>query len=229
MYQPGFRGMFPSNNNFREEGIDGDSNILRVFGVGTVNAKPDKAEIGIGVITENKQLELAQRENARITQQVIDSMEDMGILKRDIQTQNYSIRTNYDYIEGKQVFRGYEVINSLKIVVRNINDVGKIIDTAVRNGANSVDNINFIVSNKSEYYNEALKLAIEDAQNKALAIGNKLKVQINITPIKIIEQGTSGAVPLSAIAFKATNESTPIEAGENKITATIEATFIYNE
>ena len=37
--------------------------------------KPDAAEVIIGVITENAQLEVAQEENARITQQVINSID----------------------------------------------------------------------------------------------------------------------------------------------------------
>lgn len=229
MYQQGYSEVFPSNYNLRGEESVKNPNRLKVFGDGIVNAKPDKAEIEIGVITENKQLELAQKENAKITQQVIDSIKNMGVLEKDIQTKNYNIRTKYDYIDGKQEFRGYEITNYLKVVVQNINDVGKIIDTSVKNGANTVDNINFIVSDRSKYYNEALKLAIEDAQNKALVIGNKLKVKVNIVPIQITEKGIGRENSLTAITFKATDGSTPIEAGENKITAAIEAIFIYSE
>lgn len=229
VYQPGFRELFPNNNIFSEEEIARTTNTLKVFGTGIVNAKPDKAEVTIGVITENKQLNLAQKENAKIAQQVIDSIKNMGILENDIQTKDYNIRTKYDYIDGKQVFSGYEVSNYLKVVVRNIKDVGNIIDTAVNNGANIVDNISFIVSDKSKYYNEALRLAIEDAQNKALVIGNKLNVRINIVPIKIIEQGIGREENLSAITFKSTAGSTPIESGENKVIASIEAIFRYSE
>lgn len=230
MYQQGYnQGFSNNNNNLRGEEIVKNPNRLKVFGGGVVNAKPDKAEIAIGVITENKQLELAQKENAEITQHVIDSMKNMGILAKDIQTRNYNIITKYDYIDGKQVFRGHEVTNYLKVVVRNINDIGEIIDTSVRNGANAVDNISFIVSDRSNYYNEALRLAIEDAQNKALVIGNKLKVKVNIVPIQIIELGEDRGNYLTAITFKETDGGTNIQAGENKITAAIEVIFIYSE
>ncbi len=232
MYQQGYSEVFPNNYNcynHREEETLRNANRLKVFGVGVVNVKPDIAEIAIGVITENKQLELAQKENAEITQQVIDSIKSMGVLAKDIQTQNYNIRTKYDFIDGKQVFTGYEVANYLQVVVRNINDVGEIIDTAVRNGTNVVNNISFMVSDRSKYYNEALKLAIEEAQDKALIIANKLKVKVNIVPIQIVEQGGGRGDSLTPITFKAADASTPIEAGQNKITASIEAIFIYIE
>ena len=204
-------------------------NKLKVFGKGTVNVKPDAAEVVIGVITENVQLEAAQEENTKITQQVINSIIEIGVLPKHIQTQSYNIRADYDYINGKQVFRGYEVSNNLKVNITDINSVGEIIDTVVRNGANSVSGINFIVSDEMRYYYEALSLAIEDAQNKANVMANRLKVNLNITPVQIIEQERGVIAPLTAMTFKSAGGATPIEAGENKITANIEAIFIYAE
>lgn len=201
-------------------------NRLKVFGQGIVNVKPDMTEVVIGVITENAQLELAQKENARITQQVLYNIKSMGVASKDIQTQNYSINTKYDYIDGKQIFRGYTVTNNLRVLIRDINTVGEVIDAAVKGGANAVNNISFIVSDTSRYYNEALRLAINDAQNKAMAMASKLKVNINMVPIQIVEQRGSTITPLTT-SFKATAAATPIEAGENKIVANIEAIFIY--
>ena len=204
-------------------------NKFKVFGKGTVSVKPDSAEVTIGVITENAQLELAQEENARVTQNVINSLMKMGILPKYIQTQNYNIRPNYDYIDGRQVFRGYEVSNYLKVLISNINFAGEIIDTAVRNGANTVSGISFIVTDQPNLYYEALNLAVKDAQNKASVMANKLKVKLNIIPIEITEQAKGTITPLTVMTFKSVNGATPIEAGENRITADIEAVFIYGE
>ena len=204
-------------------------NKLKVFGKGTVSVKPDAAEVVLGVITENVQLEVAQEENAKITAQVINSIIEIGVLPKYIQTQNYNIRPNYDYINGKQIFRGYEVSNNLKVSIRNINSAGEIIDTAVKNGANTVSGITFIVSDQTRYYYEALRLATTDAQNKASVMANKLKVKLNIIPIQINEQDKGNVTPLGVMTFKQVSSATPIEAGENVITADIEAVFIYTE
>lgn len=205
------------------------SNRFKVLGKGTVSVKPDIAEVVIGVITENVQLEVAQQENANITQQVINSIIEVGVLPEHIQTQSYNIRANYDYIEGKQVFRGYEVSNNLKIIITNINSAGETIDTAVKNGANSVSGINFIVSDETRYYYEALSIATTDAQNKARVLANKLRVNLNTTPIQINEQEMETIAPLTTMTFKAASGTTPIEAGENKVTANIEAVFTYTD
>jgi len=205
------------------------SNKLKVLGKGIINVKPDVAEVVLGVITENIQLEVAQEENAKIMEQVINSIEEIGVLPKYIQTQNYNIRPNYDYINGKQIFRGYEVNNNLKVLISDINTVGEIIDTAVKNGANTVSGINFIVSDQTKYYYEALRLATTDAQNKATVMANKLKVKLNIIPIEINEQDKGTITPLGVMTFKSASGATPIEAGENTITADIEAVFLYTE
>lgn len=204
-------------------------NKLKVFGKGVVSIKPDAAEVIIGIKTENNQLEIAQEENANVTQQVINGIIGLGVLPKYIQTQNYNIRSNYDFINGKQVFRGYEVNNNLKILIRNIELAGEIIDQAVKNGANNVQGINFIVSDQTTYYYEALRLAVTDAQNKARVMADKLRVNLNITPIEINEQERGSITPLGAVTFKEASVSTPIEAGENKISAEIEAIFKYSE
>lgn len=229
MYQQGFSDMFIHNHYNRGDlGIIRTDNKLKVFGKGSINVKPDVAEVTIGVITENQQLDVAQEENSRITKQVIDSIKGMEVLAEDIQTENYNINANYDYIDGKQVFRGYLVSNYLKVSIKNIDEVGAVIDTAIKNGANNVRGITFIVSDSARYYYEALRLAIDDAQNKAMSIANSLKVKLNLVPIQIYEQSNRTMAPLS-MNLKAAVLSTPIEPGENKITADIEAIFIYTE
>jgi uncharacterized protein YggE len=208
---------------------DKDGNKLKVFGKGILSVKPDVAEVVFGVMTENIQLEVAQQENAKITQQVINSIEEIGVLPKNIQTQNYNIRPNYDYINGKQIFRGYEVSNNLKVLITNINSAGEVIDTAVKNGANTVSGINFIVSDQTKYYYEALRLATTDAQNKANVMANKLNARLNIIPIQINELDKGTITPLGVMTLKQASGSTPIEAGENTITAEIEAIFIYTD
>jgi len=224
-----FRLIDSDNYGLDDYARNKSDNRFKVFGKGAVTIKPDAAELVIGVITENSQLEIAQEENANKTQQVINSVLRMGLLAKYIQTENYNIRSNYDYIDGKQVFRDYEVSNNLKILIRNIDLAGEIIDTAVKNGANNVSGINFIVSDQSTYYYEALRLAVTDAQNKANVMADKLKVKLDIIPIQINEQERGIIAPLGAMTFKNINVTTPIEVGENKIIADIEAVFKYSE
>jgi uncharacterized protein YggE len=231
MYQSEFS--CPRSNNydfFNGEYIGNkiENNKMKVFGEGGVSAKPDIAKLVIGVTNEGKELEVVQQKNAKNTQQVINNIKSKGIPAKDIQTQSYTIDPQYDYIEGKQVFRGYRVSNILNVTIRDLEKVGAVIDGAVKAGANVVNNISFVISDSSQYYEQALKMALADAQSKAFAMSDKLKVRINPIPILITEQSRNQVQPQGPMSLKvATQVSTPIEAGENEIIAIVEAVFIY--
>lgn len=200
---------------------------LRVEGRGSVTAQPDRAEVYLGVTTENTSLTTAQAENAAAITAVINALTRLGIPAQDIATQSYTISPQYDYVDNKQVFRNYRVQHTLKVTIRDTNRVGQIIDAAVASGANFVNDINFTISDPSLYYQQALTLAIDDAVAKALAIGTRLKINVAPIPIRIIET-TYGPAPIQPLALKAAAPSTPIQVGQLEITAQVEVTFTYS-
>lgn len=198
---------------------------LKVNGKGSIMAEPDKATVVLGVTTENIQLETAQKENAEKVSAVINTLIKLGVPNEAIQTQAYQILPQYDYVEGKQVFRDYRVIHNLKVDINNITMVGRITDAAVEAGANSVSGIDFTVSDPAKYYEEALNAAVSDAFAKAASIGMKLNVNMSPIPVQIIEEAPPSAAPYALM--QATGPTTPIQPGRIEITALIEAIFFY--
>lgn len=200
---------------------------LKVEGRGTIRVQPDTAVIIIGVSTEDVQLRTAQEENTRITTAVLNTLRNLGVPSRDITTQAYVIEPQYDFIDGRQVFRGYRVLHSLRITIRDINRIGEIIDSAVASGANIVNNISFTVSDPSLYYRQALNAAIDDAQAKAVVIGRKLNIAVSQVPVQITEEDYQYVTPIQPFLAQAAPMTTPIQAGQIEITARIEAVFAY--
>ncbi|WP_158582934.1 SIMPL domain-containing protein [Lysinibacillus yapensis] len=196
--------------------------FISVEGNSKIEVKPDLAELQIEVVTQSENLEDAQSENALKMNDVIQSLLALNIEQRDIRTAFFNVFPRYDYIEGKQVFRGYEVTNALSVEIHDVNDVGLVIDTALKNGANRISQLTFKLENESGYYQQALQMALQDAHEKAIAISSKLKLSYMPLPIEIVEQ-TSGGRPIlfkTAAAAQSSME-TPIETG----TITIEATL----
>lgn len=198
-------------------------------GTGIVKAMPDIAVVILGVVTEGTELRIVQQENAEKVQSIIDSLIRSGVDRKDIETESYSIVPQYDYIEGRQVFKGYRVTNNLKITVRNVEEVGRIIDTAVANGANIVSSVNFVVSNPSYYYKIALSRAIMDAVSKAVSTERTLNIIIDKTPIDISEESTDRGVVIERRELTAPAVSTPIIGGEVEIVAKVKAVFNYRK
>lgn len=181
---------YPMATNYRNqmETLE-NKNILKVNGEGMVTAIPNQATATIGVITEGKDLTQVQKQNSEIITKVIASLNSFNIPKKNIQTFDYQVNTEYDYENGKQIFRGYRVQNLLKVTIDQIMDLGRIINSVVEAGANYVSNVQFTVSNPNDIYLEALKKALINAQIKAEAIVKELKVKWNPTPIRIEELG----------------------------------------
>lgn len=201
---------------------------LRVEGRGSVTVEPDRAEVLLGVATENTSLTTAQAENATTTTAVINALTRLGIPPEDIATQSYTITAQYDYVDNKQVFRNYRVQHTLRVTVQDTSRVGQVIDAAVASGANFVNDISFTLSNPTLYYQQALGLAIDDAVAKAIVIGTRFKVTVAPIPIRIIET-TLGAAPVEPVALKvAAQSTTPIQPGQLEIAAQVEVTFTYS-
>lgn len=204
------------------------TNTLRVQGKGNVNAAPDTANIVLGVETENTDLKIAQNENAIISARIINSLKSIGISEKNINTDSYLIQPQYDFVDGRQVFRSYKVTNSMRIVTKAINNVGVIVDTATANGANIVSTINFSLSDAAPYYRRALNLAVKDAIIKARDISNNLGVLLDDIPITVIENNTNYVPGIQGKTLAAT-AATPIMPGQIEIIATITATFNYSD
>lgn len=206
-----------------------NAKVLTVLGEGRVYAEPNLAFITIGVLRENKSLQEAQSENSIASNKVIQALLNLGINREHIRTVEYRIDNVYDFVEGKQIFRAYEVRHLLEVQVENIRNIGSVVDTAVAQGANIIYNIRFDITNKAEKYNEALLFALQDAQAKARNITNGLGVVFQPIPIEITET-RQGAVPIPFQSFameKVAGVSTPIEPGMLEIKAMLLTKFLY--
>jgi uncharacterized protein YggE len=201
---------------------------INVNGKGSVKVVPDIAVVILGVVTEGKDLNAVQKENADITERVIFALSKLGIDDRDIETENYIVEPMYDYVEGKQIFRGYKVSNILRVTVREIARAGKIIDTAVRSGVNTVSSINFDISEQSGYYYQALKLAVEDAVRKAEVVSKTMGVNFDRIPVNVAEE-SYGPIPMVLGAFTESKLAvTPIRPKRVEIAASVKAVFKYD-
>jgi uncharacterized protein len=201
-------------------------NFMNIEGKGVVRAVPNIVIATIGVLEEDVNLEAALSASAQKTSAVISAIKNLGVDERDIQTSAFNVEPRYDYMNGQRIFRGFAVSNILKITVREVNNLGEIIDTSVRSGANIVRDINFAVENVSDYYNEALRLAIADSRRKAQAVATEVNVALNEIPI-FIQEERDLPVSIRSVQLQALDSVTPILPGELEITSNIKVTYSY--
>ncbi|MDF1507583.1 SIMPL domain-containing protein [Robertmurraya sp. DFI.2.37] len=202
---------------------------IKVIGEGIVTIQPDKGSVKLGVEIENKELMKAQTDNAKAISSIMNALQQIGVSAEHIQTDQFTIYPMYDYVDGKQIFRGYRVEHLLRITVSNLENIGLVVDTAVEHGANRVSNISFQVSNSAEVYRVALKKAVEDAVKKAYTIAKSFNLSIVPTPRKITEEKMALREPSPLYEMQMVKAaSTEIEPGTTEIRSVVTAIFITN-
>lgn len=202
--------------------------VITVTGSGVVETSPNYVQLQVEVRTEGEEVQPTQAENAEIMNRVIESLLALNIPREQIQTAAYNVFPQYDFIEGKQVFRGYLVTNAIRIKIADAEKVGIVIDTAVANGANSVSSIQFGLENPELVYQQALMKALQNAQTKAQTIAQTMKLSLHPQPISIVEeQQQNGPELYRTFSMASSQAGTPIEQGEITITANVTVKYQY--
>ena len=202
---------------------------LTMNGVGSAQIAPDMAEITLGVITEAKDAAKAHSDNAAQAARVQAAVKALGVAERDIQTTRYDFSPIYDVKDnGRSVTTGYTVTNAVVVKVRNLANVGKVIDAALANGANRVDSLEFSASDPSAAKDAALADAARDARSKADAVARALGVRI-VRILNVYADAQSPAprnfMPMM-MAKEAYDAGTPISAGELSFEASVNISYV---
>src|SRR4029078_845081 len=96
---------------------------------------------------------------------VVEALKRAGVAAKDLQTQYVSLDPRYDN-QGREV-QGYNASNSVVARVRDLTEVGSVIDAAIAAGANGVSGPSLSREDRDKLYNDALEKAVADAKSKA--------------------------------------------------------------
>ena len=217
--------VIPTETASAEEAVP----TLTMNGVGSAQIAPDMAEITLGVVTEAKDAARAHADNAAQAARVQNAVKALGIAERDIQTTRYDFEPVYDVKDnGRSVTTGYTVTNAVVVKVRDLANVGKVIDAALANGANRVDSLEFSASDPRAAKNAALADAARDARSKADAVARALGVRI-VRVLNVYADAQSHTprnyMPMM-MAKEAYDTATPIAAGELSYEASVNISYV---
>jgi len=198
------------------------SNIISVSGTGFAYAAPDVAYVSITVLTESSTATEAQQKNSDTMNNVIDALKRIGVSKEDMKTERYSLQPIYD-LSRQQRIVGYECRNTLRVTWQKIDEVGIVLDTAVKAGANSVGSVTFGLSKqKLETLTvQAIKEAVGDAEAKAQALASALK--LTIVGKVSVSIGAAYGPQAQVYELKATTPT--IVPGELQVTVTVQINY----
>ncbi len=199
-----------------------DQPFIRVVGSGKATAVPDEAVLTVGVRTRAQSADQAVKENAPKMQAVIEALKKQGIDPSEMQTQGYEVQEEYDYPkEGSPRPTGYSVTNRLKVVVKQVDSVGAVIDAATKAGANQVGGVLFRLSQEKEnaVAQQALEDALKQAGTKAQLLAERAGGKLGKVLVVDEEVGQPPIVSRDMVRYEmekqpASDVATPVPAGE---------------
>ncbi len=198
---------------------------IRTTGQATIKAKPDRAILDIGVVTQAATAEAAGAGNANQLAAVMGRLRGLGSAL-EMRTINYSLSPNYRYPKdsGQPTIAGYTASNTLQVTASDLSLVAKAIDLATQSGANKIERLQFTLKDESAVRSQALRQAAAQARSSADAIAAALGLKI----VRVLraEEGTP-AVPRPQPMFAMAAERaapTPVEPGNIEVQAIVTLT-----
>jgi uncharacterized protein len=199
---------------------------MSIIGSGEVKAKPDIGVVTLGVIRRADTAAATLKQNNDAMAEIIALLQQSGIDAKDIQTTNFSVNPAYHYDNDNQQpprIIGYDVSNQVTIIVRKLDAMGTILDSAVGKGSNQIQGIAFSIDDPRPLEDEARRRALVDAQRKARLYAEGAGVTLG--PImSILEHVSPPPIPVSLKAQRmeaAVDSAVPVAQGEQIVTAHI--------
>lgn len=202
--------------------------LLSVSAEGKVQGRPDMATISLGVQTEAQTAQAAVQANATRMTSLIAALRRAGIAERDIQTSNVSVNPQQQYRENQPpLVTGYQANNTVTAKIRNVDNVGRVIDASVAAGGNTVNGVSFSYQNPDAQIDNARRDAIREARRRADLYASALNM--HVVRIVAIQEGGGYSppfpVPMMARNMAAAQDATPVQVGEIETTASVNVTF----
>lgn len=211
--------------NSQQEGI-------WVSGEGEITVTPDIATLWLGIEAKADTVAEAQSQASAAMAAIMDALTDSGVDEDDIQTQYFSINqdTRWDSDDNEEIVIGYEVNNMVTVKIREIDNIGAIIDAVAGAGGDltRINNIAFSIDDPSEYYEEIREEAMADAKAKAEQLADLAGIELgNAT---YISEGSiytpvdyRGMDMVAPVAIEAASMS--ISPGELELTLTVQVAY----
>ena len=204
---------------------------ISVSGEGKATAPPDMATINTGVVTQAEKAADALEANNQAMERIMAVLKEFRIAAKDIQTSSFDVRPEYRRSRGPQgpqepQIVGYRVTNQVSVKVRNLPQLGQVLDALINAGSNQVSGVSFGIDDPTGVMNQARNRAVADARSRAALYAQAAGVGVGKV-LTISEQVMQVPRPpmMGRAMMAAEAGSVPIATGEQEIRATVHMVF----
>ena len=198
-----------------------DGPVIVAQGEATVKQPADVAWVQIAVMARGAKPADARQQAALVMTSVMTTLKQ-SVPADALKTSGFSVQPEMEYSNNVPRVRDYVARNQIEARVDDLEKLSGVLDASVGSGATSVAGLRFDVKARSKWEREALRLAVEDATERAQAIATGANRTLGPV-VRIQEQRVSGQsfMNFNTDAVRAVGgapaQATPVAPGEIEI------------
>ena len=200
--------------------------MLTVTASADVARAPDQLRMTAGALTTAATAAEAMAANATRMNAVLAALKAAGVADRDVQTTGLSLNPQYRYEPNQSpILTGYQARNSISLRTLKLGDAGKLIDVAIKAGANEVQGPEFALANPDAALDEARTAAVAKARARAELYAKAAGLKVK--RIASISEGAPepGPRPMMRMAMAEAGAAPSVQPGELSLSAQVTISF----
>ena len=181
--------------------VSAQERTIAVTGQGEVSVHPDMATVIIGVQTESEVAAEALDAASAATAAILATLDVEGIAPEDIRSGAIRLNPRYSqsaFSSGTEI-TGYQAVNSVEVIVNDLDRLGGLLAAVVGDGANRLDGVQFGLQDPTEATDEARRRAVAEGARLADLYAQAAGVSVG-TLLSLSEMGSGGYRPVTAEA-----------------------------
>jgi len=203
---------------------------ITVQGTAQIMADPDEVSVTANASVTANTVGSAQEAMNAIVAQATEKLLALGVLDADVVTVDYGYHPRYNY--DTNTVTGYEANHTLTITCRDVEMLDGVIGALTDSGFTNIYSVSYDISTRSELYQQALDLAIQRAESKALRMAQTGGLMITgiraITENGGYNEGYAVSAKADGLMLRAESAATGIRSGSVSVSAGVTVVYEAN-
>ena len=144
--------------------------LITVTGEAEVNVPPNEVVFDLTVQTIHKDLRTAKTQTDDRLKKIIDLTRKYKVQAKDVQTDYIKLEPRYRGNDESRLFIGYSVRKDLLFTLRDVNQAEDLLSELIESGVSRINSVRFQTSEIRRFRDQARAMAIQAAQQKAIAL-----------------------------------------------------------
>jgi uncharacterized protein len=206
---------------------------IRILGRASIEVVPDQVIVRVGISNRAASPTAALDQNSAIARRIVEFSKTFGADERSVRTETINLAPAFKSVRDpngtvRQEPDGYAATNTVRVRFDDVSRLGGFMREILEQGATNIGGVQFGVSQREKFVDEARSKAVEDAVRQARLLAQATGTKLGPIHEIVHPPRTQFSRTLSlesAAAPRGANLAVPVEAGVVEIVAEVEVTW----